>query len=359
VFIGSQGAEFIDNALVREGVRDLATARNWVEARQKVVEHGRQAINQELDKAAERYVGIAFHDARSLRRGLRVRANKEVSRYFSKVLLRITDSDVVLWIGRELIIPWLTQHVLNEIAKLFRGKHTLEERLPVSIESLRSAALRLNSLPPDAHLDRVAREMQRARYALAATRYLARDLERRPQLPEATMDLVRRWKMSREILEHSIERTRFRFLLDREGVFTQLRPLEPVIGDALSELQALIHMVRPMLEGVGEMTPESEVLGSWTFGRVGGAVLCTVHLTKTPGGPGHRLQACHANESYWKLESPTTIAFFHSDGAPTSRLTRVSKNCWRGPYLGHPSLPSDGTVHYIRRGPESETPACR
>jgi hypothetical protein len=44
-----------------------------------------------------------------------------------------------------------------------------------------------------------------------------------------------------------------------------------------------------------------------------------------------------------------TLVFLHSDGTPTTRFTRRDANYWQGRFLGHPSFPADGTVHYIRR----------
>jgi len=98
------------------------------------------------------------------------------------------------------------------------------------------------------------------------------------------------------------------------------------------------------------ITFEQELLsGSWTFGRVNGDVICTITFTKTVGKYGdYVLRACFPNESFWRLEG-NTLTFLHSDGTPTSKLTRKNANYWEGPYLGHPTLPSKGTIHYIRR----------
>lgn len=101
-------------------------------------------------------------------------------------------------------------------------------------------------------------------------------------------------------------------------------------------------------------TPVTEILGGWKFGRVGAAFLCNVTLTQTPGQYGaFVLSACNANESFWRLTSPTTIEFLHADGRITTRFTRVDARYWEGPYIEHPSVPCNGPCprHYLSRRP--------
>jgi PASTA domain len=101
-------------------------------------------------------------------------------------------------------------------------------------------------------------------------------------------------------------------------------------------------------------TPVTEVLGGWKFGRVDGAFLCNVSLTRTPGQHGaFVLSACNANESFWRLANPTTIEFMHADGRVTTRFTRVDPLYWEGSYIEHPSVPCNGPCprHYLSRQP--------
>ena len=97
--------------------------------------------------------------------------------------------------------------------------------------------------------------------------------------------------------------------------------------------------------------PKNELLqrgGKWAFGRKGSVKLCDVVLTTRAGRYGSVLKACNANESFWKLEG-STLVFLGSDGTPTTRFKRIAANHWQGPYLGTPSIPADGIVHYLKR----------
>lgn len=99
-------------------------------------------------------------------------------------------------------------------------------------------------------------------------------------------------------------------------------------------------------------TPAAPIFGGWKFGRVGGAFLCNVTLTRTPGQYGaYVLTACNPNESFWRLTSPTTMEFLHADGRVTSRLMRVDALYWEGDYIEHPSVPCNGPCarRYISR----------
>ena len=114
----------------------------------------------------------------------------------------------------------------------------------------------------------------------------------------------------------------------------------------MAELSRLIAGVQP----VAVPSLEGQLAGTWKFGRVGGALLCNVTLTLTPGQHGYVLSACHANESFWKLDGQDLL-FLHADGAVTSRLSRVDAQYWDGPYIPHPLTPCNGPCprHYISR----------
>lgn len=88
--------------------------------------------------------------------------------------------------------------------------------------------------------------------------------------------------------------------------------------------------------------------GRWEFGRVGGGKLCDVVLTQAKGRHGFVLRACHANESFWRIEKGKLL-FVSANGAPTTRFTRAQANAWRGPYLGTKEIPAQGIVHYLKR----------
>ncbi|MEE8574151.1 MAG: hypothetical protein V3T30_01960, partial [Thermodesulfobacteriota bacterium] len=90
-------------------------------------------------------------------------------------------------------------------------------------------------------------------------------------------------------------------------------------------------------------------VGSWTFGRVGGPVLCQITLTPNKDRLGYILRGCHPNESYWDLIGPAKLVFKHSDGKATSELVRQNVDYWEGIYIPHHGATQTKYRHYIRR----------
>jgi hypothetical protein len=356
VFISRTIVDRVTLRLIQSGARDVLNAAAWLNRRDEIARLGLDTVNGTLVTAFPRLVGPHGHDARSARRALRISANQEMCGDFARVLVEITGRRVWLRVGREIRIRRETMWL--EADRIASGL-PIEARLGSSLRMMDVATRALDGLPDDAGLERIEGALQEAWRAVTSAEQLSDDLTGGTQTTTAQQRAL--WERVHDEWGRTLASIRSvlkRFLFNKETVGRLLSPLDPIISEALVELDALIWAVKPMLEGVGELTPE-EVFGSWTFGRVGGAELCTVNLTRTPDGPGYKLQACHDNESFWQLEGRNTIVFFHRDGKPTSRLTRVSRNCWRGLYLGHDPLPADGTVHYIRRGPASDEPNCR
>jgi hypothetical protein len=333
-----QIAQRIPNKLVAEGVRRMLAGASFRQVVRETLEQARQNAYATVDAQVRRVTGLGLRDLRDLGRAVRLRANQEIDRVFGRLVLRATGNALVVELARQFVLPW----VKAGLTELMRPHRTLDERVAISIRSLRGAANALNRLPPDARLSTVHARWQDAQAGLAATRFLVADLKRAGREGLLSGD----YGEALSGVERAMRLAEVRFLLHKEDLVRTLAVDRRELAGMLADLGSLVGNILVPATG----TLEDELArGTWTFGRVGGAVLCTVTLTKTPGKYGaYVLNACHANEAYWKLEG-RTLVFLHADGTRTSELTRKSASYWEGPYLGYPGIPSNGTRHYIRR----------
>jgi hypothetical protein len=336
--LAAQLAERIPNKLVAEGVRKILAGASFQRVVRETLEQARQTAYATVDAQVRRVTGLGLRDLRDVGRALRLRANQEVDRIFGRLVLRATGNALVVELARQIVLPWLKAG----LTELMRPHRTLDQRVEISIRSLRTAANGLNGLSPDARLSSVHARWQEAQAALAATHFLVADLKRAGREGLLSAD----YGDALSGVERAMQLAEVRFLLHKEDLVKTLAVERRELAGMLADLGNLVGNVLVPATGTLE---DGLSQGTWTFGRVGGAVLCTVTLTKTPGKYGaYTLKACHANESYWKLEGKTLV-FLHADGTRTSELTRKSATYWEGPYLGYPGIPADGTRHYIRR----------
>jgi hypothetical protein len=233
----------------------------------------------------------------------------------------------------------------SELQQLLRDHKHVQARTDRTVTGFNARMAELQKLidsADSASLSSVRRLLSRAQRAIDATVYLKSDLRK-----QRRSALIARLEAAEALLEAKIGETRAAFLLDSQLARSNLRRTADNVCKLKGETQ---QIVKKLASGTASL--KAELLsggGRWTFGRVNGAVLCSIVFTNTPGKYGaYVLEACHPNESYWRLEG-RTLVFLHADGTRTSELTRRNANYWQGPYLGTPSMPSNGTVHYIRR----------
>lgn len=339
---GVQLARRIPNKLVAQGVQRMLAGASFQTVVREMLDQARQNAYAMVDSRVRSVTGVGLRDLRDLGRAIRLRANLEVDRLVTRLLVRVTGNELVLGLAREFVLPWLKA----QLTTLMRPHRPLDRRVSDSTASLRRAVIGLDGLPPEARLSTVHARWQEANAALAATRFLVADIKR----AHKEVLLAEGYGEALQSVANAMDRTRVRFLLQKEDLVQTLAVDRDELHGLLTDLGNLVGHV--LVPAASPPQLETELLssgGSWTFGRVNGAVLCTITLTTTAGKYGaYVLKACNVNESYWKLVG-RVLYFFHADGTRTSRLTRVNASLWQGPYLGHPDQPSTGTIHYIRR----------
>lgn len=341
--LGVQIARRIPNKLIAEGVQRMVSGASFQAVVRETLDQARQSAYAAVDSQVRSVTGLGLRDLRDMGRAIRLRANQEVDRLITRLLVRVSGNGLTIDLIRQFALPWLKA----QLTQLMRPHRTLDQRVGISIASLRAVVNGLNGLSPDARLSTVHARWQEAQAALAATRFLVADIKRAHR--EAL--LAGAYGDALSEVDRAMRLAEIRFLLHKEALVQTLAVDRDELHGLLNDLQNLVgHVLVPAAKG--PTTLEAELLsggGRWTFGRVNGAVLCDVTFTKTRGKYGaYVLHACHPNESYWKLEG-SVLYILHADGTKTSRLTRVNANYWRGPYLGTPSLPANGTIHYFRR----------
>jgi len=347
-----------------EGLIEILTAGSFQEALDVTAERARSKLQEDIGREMERRTGLRFYDRRSLSAAMRAYTRRQVERGVAKLLVKITSNELVIEWAAGVLIRWIGP----KLKEALRQKGNLDERTRISLQTLESARRALNALAGTGHLDTVSREVRRAQGAIAATKFLQQDLARARRV-----DLSNQLGQAIERLKGTLNLTAARF--PARDCAEEIPDWDQALAQLDRELQRLIAMPvaqqpgaqvvtvapaappspapRPTARPAQAIAPEEDLAGSWSFGRENGPFLCTLQLTRTVGTHGFVIRGCHPNESFWRLESPDTMIFLHSDGTITSRLTRVTKDYWKGPYIPNSQVPLQGIVHYIRRASSS------
>jgi len=352
-FLRDYGRMKFDEHFGVEGLAEILTAGSFKEAVDVAWERARPKLQEEVGREMERLTGLRFYDRRSLGAAMRTYARRQVEKGVAKLLIKITSNELIIEWAAGVLIRWIGP----KLKEALRQKGNLDERTTISLGTLESARRALNALPGSAPLSTVSREVRRAQATIAATKYLQRDLTRARRV-----DLSDQLGQGIDRLERALTLTAVRF--PARDCAEEIPDWDQALAQLDRELQRLIAM--PLAQQPGAQVspvapaqaaaPEDDLTGAWSFGRENGPALCTLQLTKTAGAHGFVIRGCHPNESFWRVESADTIAFVHGDGTITSRLTRVTKDYWKGPYIPNAQVPLQGITHYIRRASSAGAP---
>jgi hypothetical protein len=355
----------IDERLGVEGLGEILTAGSFREAVNAAAEQVRPRLQEEVGKEMERLTGLRFYDRRSLSGAMRAYTRRQVERGVAKLLVKITSNELVIEWAAGVLIRWIGP----KLKEALRQKGNLDERTRISLQTLESARRSLNALPGTAPLTSVSRETRRAQGTIAATKFLQQDLARARRA-----DLSGQLGQAIERLNSALKLTGIRF--PARDCAEEIPDWDQALAQFDRELQRLIAMPvvqqpgaqvgpvapagtppapSPSVRPAQATAPDAELVGSWSFGRENGPALCTLQLTNTAGAHGFVIRGCHPNESFWRMEGADTLVFVHSDGTITSRLSRVTNDYWKGPYIPNAQVPLQGITHYIRRAASAGT----
>ena len=370
-FLRDYGRMKFDEHFGVEGLAEILTAGSFKDVVDVAWEKARPKLQEEVGREMERLTGLRFYDRRSLSAAMKTYARRQVEKGVAKLLIKITSNELIIEWAAGILIRWIGP----KLKEALRQKGNLDERTRISLGTLESARRSLNALPGTSDLSVVSREVRRAQATIAATKYLQRDLTRARRV-----DLSDRLGYAMGRLETTLDLTAIRF--PARDCAEEIPDVDEALAKLDRELQRLIAMplapqpggqviaATPAATPAGAASPapratmmptqaaalEDDLVGSWSFGRENGPALCTLQLTKTAGAHGFVIRSCNPNESFWRMEGPDTVVFLHSDGTITSRLTRVNKDYWKGPYIPNAQVPLQGITHYIRRASTAYTP---
>lgn len=224
----------LSGKLKSKGLKDLLTSRSWEELHDKAVFHVQRRVREEIEEETERIFGLRFHDEKSAMSALRRHARRKVEQAVAKLLVKITSNEILLEFAGRKIMEWLENDIWPKIREGLRHKGHLKDRTARSIDTMDAAILRLQGHKGTAKLDRVRRSLEAARATIYAARYLKRDIARARR-----EDLNAELQAAIDRLDHRIQRTEERFLLQREEELGSLEELELVLRDDLGELQKI------------------------------------------------------------------------------------------------------------------------
>ncbi len=262
--LGQQLARRIPNKLVAEGVRKLIAGTSLQTVVRETLDQARQSAYAAVDSQIRSVTGLGLADLRDLGRALRLRANQEVDRLFTRLIVGVTGNQLVIELFRKFALPWLKAQLTN----LMRPRLTLDERVSRSIQSLQNAARSLDRLPADARLSTVHARWQDANAALAATRFLVADIKRAHRESQLLGGL---YGNALAELESRMHWTEVRFLLHKEDLVKTLAVDREELHGMLADLGYLTrHVVLPTAgvscaDGLGLVWSEHEVgyAGTW------------------------------------------------------------------------------------------------
>ncbi len=342
-------AERIQDRLEIAGLADVLTAHSFREIKDQVVAKLKERLKTRAEAEIRRLVGFRIKLDVPLREQIHDFLQAQLRQALTKLALTAGPAGIVVKLFGGQVISWLGA----KLKEALRQKGRLDKRVATTISGFKKIEAQIGRLPGTAEISTVRRLIHDGQAALAATGFLKGDLQRAGGTNAAA--LLEQLTQAEKVMQAYLKGTRYIFLLD-----------SPLLDENFSADAAYAARIRagagrlarklgcPLTAG-GDTTTrglEAELLsagGRWTFGRVKGAVLCSITFTTTSGKNGtHVLRACHPNESFWKIVGKN-LFFYRADGVQTSRLTRQNANYWQGPYLGTPEIPSDGIIHYIRR----------
>lgn len=332
--VGQQAARRIPNKLVAEGVRRMIQGESFSTVVRDTLEQSKRTALARADAEVRRVTGLGLRDFRDMRRAIRLRANREIDRVFDRILVNATGNALVIEIGRRFVIPWLKA----ELTKLLKPKRSLDQRVAISIASLREVTVALNALPPDARLRDVHATWQRANAALAATRFLVADIKRAKREGLLAGD----YGTALSEAERAMGLAQIRFLLHKEDLVKTLAVDQAELKGLIADLQKLVNGVRP--QQLAPAVASKDLVGTWNLLFAGVTYDCEVFLTAKKSTNGFEMSGCETVFRQWRVEGGQLL-FIASDGVVTIRMSRVGARRWEGQYLGHPTRPiAPGTV---------------
>jgi hypothetical protein len=217
--------------LESEGLRDILTSESWNEVLDKTAYHSQRKLDEFLDRETEKVFGLGFHDAASARRALQVQLRREIRRQVARLLVKITSNEIVIEIVAGPIIRWIERDLIPRLREALRQKGNLPKRVARSVETLENARDELHRLTCADKLREVRRRLAAAMGAIAASRYLARDLMNARADREAAL-----LNEALKNLENAMKITRVRFLLVMDDYEDDLAFADFVVAQMLDNL---------------------------------------------------------------------------------------------------------------------------
>lgn len=236
-------AREVDKRLETEGMVELLATGGLAAVRDAALRALRDEAQSEMERITQQELGIAFHDAASLRSALRQRGRDMVRRKVTQLLFRVTGNEIVVELVGGVLVRWIEGDLWPKLKEALRNKGNLDGRTETSLASLERARMRLWALPETASIDDVEAMIRNAQGSWNATRYLIGDLQR-----AGRQDLLDRMAAAKQELARAVTITRARFLLDK---LEKLRSLEPK-----EQLARSLHQIMAAMVASIEIPPE-------------------------------------------------------------------------------------------------------
>ncbi len=235
--------------LARNGVEELLTEGSFKAVYDKATQWAVQEVDGHIQDIAARVSMLNLANLKAMVQAQIPTLRGYVRSTVFKLAVRITSNEFVIGVITQVGMRFLTEELWPKVKEALRHKGHLEERTERSVGTMEQSMLELDSLGtrtgPDGKLvmdagsvklNDVRKAIDRAYGRIHAARYLYKDLAS-AQKAEPRGKLSAAEKKLRE----KIQRTEFRFMLDREDEIES-------VEDRLAILEAEVATIRKILE---------------------------------------------------------------------------------------------------------------
>lgn len=200
-------ADYVEGRLGIKGLSDVLTGKGFKTIARTVVTKIQTKIRQKAEAELQRLVGLRIRLNVPLRQQINDFMHAQLSRLASRLAISAGPAGILVSLVGARIV-----NVIGAALDRILRHGNVAGRARASIRGLRKIHLAINSLPPDAPVDKARSAIQKAERELNRTSFLKADLARSPKYSKLLADLL----VAEKSLAFTVSRSKHRFLLDSD-----------------------------------------------------------------------------------------------------------------------------------------------